>query len=134
MVSFMRAFRILVASGLLAMLAATTSCTGSTPGIEANPAQVTEQFLRALVDGNCKEVKRLVTMPSAIDCEWVAETSNSGELTRADLDKTEFIIVDEGGGSATVEVMYPGDAGDETTTTDLVRTDGAWRVLFDAEV
>ena len=129
----MRGFRIVVASGLFTLSAVITSCTGNTPAPEASAAQVTEQFLRALVDGDCKEVKSLVAMPTSIDCAWVEESSNSGELTSADLDKTEFRTVDEGGGSATVEVTYGGDGGDETTSTSLVKTDGVWRVVIDAE-
>ena len=132
----MRARRILTASGLLVLLAAITSCAGdtdNTPATGSSAAQVTEQFLRALVDGDCKEVTSLVAMPSSIDCAWVEESSNSGELTSADLDKTEFHTVDEGGGSATVEVTYSGDGGDETTSTNLVKSDGVWRVVIDAE-
>ena len=125
--------RILIAAGLIALVTGLTGCATNTPGTEADPAQVSEQFLRALADGDCKEVKGLVAMPSAIDCEWVAEASNSGDLTQADLDETEFTVVDEGGGSAMVEVAYPGDSGAETTTTNLVKTDGKWRVLFDSE-
>lgn len=130
----MRACRILVASGLFVLLMAITSCTDNTPATGSSAAQVTEQFLRALVAGDCEEVRSLVAMPASIDCAWVEDSSNSGELTTADLDKTEFHPVDEGGGSATVEVTYTGaDSSDETTSTSLVKTDGVWKVVIDTE-
>jgi hypothetical protein len=94
------------------------------------PEIAVEKLMRALDDGDCAAVKRVVVTPSEVDCGLVTEAAGSFAAEGIDLDQVRYRATKAEDESVTVEITW----GNEypTESYEMQRVDGAWRVVFDS--
>jgi hypothetical protein len=99
----------------------------TSPGTTGGPGPVArvESFERALAQGDCAAVKKLVVAPGEIDCGSIAEAAES--MSGIDVGAIVYRVTDSGEDFATVRVDIEG----EKSSLDLVKDGGSWFVIFD---
>ncbi len=112
---------------LLLMLAA---CASEPEPAKPTPEQVVETLIRAIEDGDCETVKRVVVTPSAIDCAQVGEAASMLVVEGVDIDDVRYEAGKIAGDSTTVTIIWSKDLPPEQI--DVQRVDGKWRVVFDS--
>ena len=126
---------------LLALVACGDKEGGSTPTTPAPSPQsttsapsetekVVETLMRAIEDGDCDTVKKVVVTPSAIDCAQLTEASGMLAAEGVDMDDVRYEDGDVAGDSSTVKITWSKDLPSETI--DVQRVDGEWLVEFDS--
>jgi hypothetical protein len=123
---------------LLALVACGDKEGGSTPPTPTQsstsaPSQtekVVETLMRAIEEGDCDTVKKVVVTPSAIDCAQLGEASGMLAAEGVDLDKVRYEDGEIAGDSSTVTITWSKDLPSETM--DVQRVDGEWLVVFDS--
>lgn len=96
----------------------------------SGPERVVETLMKALEDGDCEVVKRVVVTPSAIDCAQVTEAAGMLVLEGVDPDQVRYESGTIAGDSATVTITWSKDLPPEPI--DVQRVDGDWLVVFDS--
>jgi hypothetical protein len=86
--------------------------------------------MRALDDGDCRRVKRLVVTPSAIDCGTVRAAEDSFADDGIDLDEVVYRSGPVQGSSTTVRITWGNGAPREAY--DVERVGKRWLVVLDS--
>lgn len=133
----MRTFAVLVMLLLVGACGAGSSDSDSDSEADSEavsavgPEKAVEQLLTALEAGSCKDVKKLVVTPAAIDCEMIASLAGSYAADGIDLADVTYAVDDIIGDSGAVNADM-GD-GKPADSWNVERFDGTWKVVFDSE-
>ncbi|QGG42563.1 hypothetical protein [Aeromicrobium yanjiei] len=108
----------------------TTSPSGGKPSTAPGPARAVETMMRALDEGDCRAMRRIVVTPSAVDCEVVHAAKDTFADEGIDLDEVVYTAGRVNGSSSTVTITWGNDTPDESY--DVERVGSRWRVVFDS--
>jgi hypothetical protein len=86
--------------------------------------------MRALDDGDCRRVKRLVVTPSAVDCGTVRAAEDSFADDGIDLDEVVYRSGPVQGSSTTVRITWGN--GTPRESYDVERVGKRWLVVLDS--
>ena len=108
----------------------TIATTSATPQKLSETEKVVQTMWKALEQGDCDAVKRVVVTPSAIDCAQLGEAAGMFVAEGIDLDAARYEDGETAGDSATVKITWNDTL--PTETIDVQRVDGTWLVVFDS--
>lgn len=86
--------------------------------------------MRAIEQGDCGTVKKLVVTPSEIDCGQIGEAAGMLEAEGVQLDEVKYKQGSINDDSSTVTISWAPDLPPEPI--ELQRVDGEWLVVFDS--
>lgn len=130
----MRTLAALTVFLLVAACGSEPGSDGSDPATAApasgKPEDAVEKLLTALEAGSCSGVKDVVLTPATVDCEMVGTMAGSLADEGVALGDITYVVDEIVADSGSVTTGTGSD--DETSTWQVERVDGAWKVIFDS--